>query len=386
MGDAAGAETRGRIFISYRRRDTGGTAGRLYDRLARRFGEEQVFIDVGSIRAGADFRKTIDGAMSSCDVLLALIGTQWVTITDEAGRRRLDHPDDLIVFEIAAAIQRDISIIPVLVDEASMPRRSELPASIVPIVGRNAVALDQRTFNPDVDQLIEDIAGIMEDNLLDSQETGQKRRSPRAGRLASANRRSHSGRPPTQTFSELFHRYPKTVSTVAVAAIVGTIISSLISSNRDTENYNTLIGRLPAEFNASCERKSTYEHDELARTDCGDNGVYSLYPSPQKAKDSIRFSTANQPRLGTCSTLPPNSTSYFEFSSLAGNASTFYCSQGFPIDSNDISFGSARDDLPITVILTIDVHQVRSPDGISFSLQDFIDLRNRTLALSERIK
>ena len=84
------------VFISYRRQETSHLAGRLYDRLAERFGEDRVFMDVDSIEPGLDFSDAIQQAVGSSDVLLALIGRNWLTATDEAGRRRLDDPDDLV--------------------------------------------------------------------------------------------------------------------------------------------------------------------------------------------------------------------------------------------------------------------------------------------------
>jgi len=82
----------GRIFISYRRQDTAYPAGWLYDRLTDRFADGQVFKDIDSIKLGDDFAEVITAAVGSCDVLLALIGNDWLTITDEDGRRRLDDP------------------------------------------------------------------------------------------------------------------------------------------------------------------------------------------------------------------------------------------------------------------------------------------------------
>jgi hypothetical protein len=97
---------RGRIFISYRREDTAYPAGWLYDRLAGRYGAGQVFKDVDSIELGDNFVQVLTTAVSACDVLLALTGPQWLTITDDHGRRRLDSPDDFVRLEIQAALTR----------------------------------------------------------------------------------------------------------------------------------------------------------------------------------------------------------------------------------------------------------------------------------------
>ena len=112
----------GRIFISYRRQETRWPARQLYDVLVEQFPAEQVFKDVDSIEPGEDFVERITAAVSSCDVLLALIGEQWLTITDENGQRRLDDPRDYVRVEIETALTRKIRVIPILVDDARMPR------------------------------------------------------------------------------------------------------------------------------------------------------------------------------------------------------------------------------------------------------------------------
>ena len=131
----------GRIFISYRRGETAYPAGWLYDRLADRYGGEQVFKDVDSIELGDDFVEVITRAVGSCDVLLALIGEDWLTITDADGRRRLDDPHDFVRLEIEAALARDVRVIPILVDGARMPAAEELPNSLSKLARRQALEL-----------------------------------------------------------------------------------------------------------------------------------------------------------------------------------------------------------------------------------------------------
>ena len=137
----------GRIFISYRRQETAWPAGRLYDVLVEHFPAEQVFKDVDNIEPGDEFVERITAAVGSCDVLLALIGPNWLTITDKKGQRRLDNPGDYVRLEIETALKRKIRVIPILVDDARMPRADELPATLAPLVRRNAVEINPVTFD-----------------------------------------------------------------------------------------------------------------------------------------------------------------------------------------------------------------------------------------------
>jgi TIR domain len=144
----------GRVFISYRRQESSGLAGRLYDRLAARFGDDRVFMDVDTIALGVDFAEVISQAVSSCEVLLAVIGPRWLTVTDEDGRRRLDDPDDLVRVEIAAALERDIRVIPVLVEGAVMPSRQQLPEVLAGLARRNALSVRHESFRADAERLL----------------------------------------------------------------------------------------------------------------------------------------------------------------------------------------------------------------------------------------
>jgi TIR domain len=144
----------GRIFISYRRQDTAYPAGWLYERLAAHFSRDQVFKDVDSIELGEDFAEVITAAVGSCDMLIALIGDQWLTSADEAGGRRLDDPDDFVRLEIEAALTRNVRVIPILVDGASMPRADELPDSLARLVRRQALELSPARFDFDTSRLL----------------------------------------------------------------------------------------------------------------------------------------------------------------------------------------------------------------------------------------
>ena len=143
-----------KIFINYRREDSIGTAGRLHDRLAQAFGEKNLFMDVDSIPAGVDFVADLNSQLAACRVFLAIIGPSWLDAKDESGARRLDNPDDFVTIEIAAALARDIRVIPVLVDSARMPKVDKLPESIRPLVRRNAVEVRNSQFRRDAETLI----------------------------------------------------------------------------------------------------------------------------------------------------------------------------------------------------------------------------------------
>jgi len=143
------------IFISYRRDDTEGEAGRLFDDLVRSFGENSVFMDVAGINPGMDFRKAIDDNVSSCGVLLALIGPTWATITNGDGTRRLDDPNDFVRLEIASALARNIAVIPVLVHNSRMPHPEQLPDNLKDLAFRNSVELTHARWNSDVQLLID---------------------------------------------------------------------------------------------------------------------------------------------------------------------------------------------------------------------------------------
>ena len=144
-----------RIFISYRRDDSAGHAGRLYDRLIDRLGRGQVFMDVDTIQPGLDFIKVVQEAVSACDGFIAVIGREWLQASDATGRRRLENPADLVRLEIATALERGIRVIPVLVQGERMPLEVDLPEEIKELASRNALEVSDTRFRYDVDRLIE---------------------------------------------------------------------------------------------------------------------------------------------------------------------------------------------------------------------------------------
>ena len=153
----------GKIFINYRRDDSIGTAGRLHDRLAQTFGRKNLFMDVDHIPAGVDFVEYLHSQVAACDVFLAVIGPNWLDAKDDDGRRRFDNPDDFVTIEIAAALARNIRVIPVLVDGARTPKADKLPDSVKPLVRRNAVEVRNTNFGRDAEALIDKVREALKD-------------------------------------------------------------------------------------------------------------------------------------------------------------------------------------------------------------------------------
>jgi hypothetical protein len=146
-----------KTFISYRREDTKAEAGRLHERLAAHFGKEHVFLDVDAIEPGRDFAERIKAFVSTCDVLIAMIGSKWVTTTDDSGRRRIDDPDDLVRLEIETALRSNVAVIPVLVEQAERLDADQVPASLQELLRRQEARLTHVEFQAQSRRLIESI-------------------------------------------------------------------------------------------------------------------------------------------------------------------------------------------------------------------------------------
>jgi hypothetical protein len=142
------------IFISYRRDDSAGFAGRLYDRLVSRYGTDRLFMDIDAIRPGHDFAEDIATALSGSAVCLVLIGRRWESITLPDGQRRLEDPTDFVRLEVAAAIREGLTVIPVLVEGALPPSPAALPEELRALSGRQAIELSNERWNYDVGRLV----------------------------------------------------------------------------------------------------------------------------------------------------------------------------------------------------------------------------------------
>lgn len=156
------AKTRDLIFVNYRRDDAEGVAGRLYDRLKRRFGRERVFMDVTSIPPGVPFPEYIKNKIADCAAVLVVIGPRWLNCPAADGHRRLDDPKDFVRTEIAAALlDVETRVIPVLVKGAVMPREEELPDGLKPLAFLEALEVSNERWQYDTKQLLAALEEIL---------------------------------------------------------------------------------------------------------------------------------------------------------------------------------------------------------------------------------
>jgi TIR domain len=136
----------GNIFINYRRDDDAGFTQALYGRLEQAFPAERLFMDIDNIEPGLDFVQVLSDEVARCDVVIAVVGKNWLSVTDETGARRLDNPEDFVRIEIESALAHKKRVIPVLVNDARMPRSTELPETMRAFARCNAVRLTHERF------------------------------------------------------------------------------------------------------------------------------------------------------------------------------------------------------------------------------------------------
>ena len=141
------------IVISYRREDAEGSAGRLYDRLVSRYGADFVFMDYYSIEPGQDWRRRIEDRVAASNVVLAVIGTRWLSVTNAAGGRRLDDEGDNVRHEIRMALEHDVRLLPILVGSGRMVTRTDLPDDLAGLADVQAFALTSRDYDRDAERL-----------------------------------------------------------------------------------------------------------------------------------------------------------------------------------------------------------------------------------------
>jgi hypothetical protein len=142
------------VFINYRREESAGEARALFNDLVSHLGEDAVFMDVDSIAPGQDFRDVVHERVATCDIMLSLVGKEWLTVTSRSGARRLDEPGDFVRLEIEAALKRKIPVAPVLLHGAEMPLPESLPEAVRDFAFRNAFELSHTRWESDVDEML----------------------------------------------------------------------------------------------------------------------------------------------------------------------------------------------------------------------------------------
>ena len=153
--------TFGRIFVSYRRNDSAGHAGRVHDRLNAEFGPDLLFMDVTTIPLGVNFVDVLHEAVGQCEVFLALIGPNWLDARDDVGNRRLEDPNDFVRIEIAAALNRTIPVIPILLGGTGALSRDLLPKDLEELAQRNWLEVRHNSFHADMDKLIRELKSLL---------------------------------------------------------------------------------------------------------------------------------------------------------------------------------------------------------------------------------
>ncbi|MBV9512286.1 MAG: TIR domain-containing protein, partial [Caulobacteraceae bacterium] len=149
------------VLISYRRDDDPHAVDRLFESLKRVLDPYRLFLDIDSIPVGVDFEEHLRQQVSSCRVLLAILGPRWLDIRGDDGKRRLENPADFVRIEIEAALDRGIPVVPVLLDNTSMPKADQLPDSLKPLASRQSWELSRKRFTADVDGLAKRIKQIL---------------------------------------------------------------------------------------------------------------------------------------------------------------------------------------------------------------------------------
>jgi hypothetical protein len=228
----------GKIFINYRRGDDPQAAGRLFDRLEDVFGREQLFMDVDNIEPGLDFVRVLEEQVAQCDVLISVIGKNWIDARDANGGRRLDNPDDFVRIEIESALAQDKRVIPVLVGQASMPQADEVPESMKPLLRRHAVRLTHERFRADTDALI-----VALQRALNSAEEARRTAADderRREEAAEAERREEAARRQAEA-----ERHPAGALAVEVGSQSGSETRFFIPSAGKTNLFKSPTGKHP---------------------------------------------------------------------------------------------------------------------------------------------
>ncbi len=339
----------GGIFISYRRSDSQGEAGRVFDDLVQQFGEQTVFIDVSAIEAGRDFRKAIEEGVAKCGVLLVVIGTEWLQAKDEGGARRLGDPADFVRIETAAALKRDIPVIPVLVRGARMPSAEQLPEDLRELAYRNCIELTHARWKSDVRLLVEALRRL----LADTSQPATSARSNEAVSEAQADAQKAAQSPKAQDAS-FVPIDPATLQRVSrqLALRIGPIANIVVSRTAlHCESLEDLYLKVAQEIDSPGEREQFLrERDPLAPGPLSNATPVTAVPAPMPPTTSAA-SRLPAPPLNPSSSSSSSSTPLSYSSNPSLNAS---------------SNASSSDDLPSNAALPATA--MRSPHGRKYLL------------------
>ncbi len=276
-----------RIFISYRREDSGIWAGRLADELRKHFPAEQVFQDIASIDPGANFPSVLEDALATAAVMLVVIGPGWLSATDRTGRKRLESSADFVHQEVAESLRRTrVRVFPLLVDEARMPDKEDLPDPLKPLADRNAVELTVRHWASDVAQLVQILKrspGVAEtrageeaaprradyeDERRAAEERAPKPEAPRTADGAQPEEKAHAEARRKADATQKFRSHPAAPSTsagspqhgrkwgVPVIALAALLVlgGGWIAYQRSQENERQRTEKMAAEQRAAAEK------------------------------------------------------------------------------------------------------------------------------------
>jgi hypothetical protein len=255
-----------RIFISYRRDDASSAAGRLYDRLSAEFGEENVFRDLYSIAPGSDFEKAIADTLQCCEAAVIVIGSRWLMPAAGGQRPRLEEPADFVRREIEAVLGVPaIRVIPVLVERGTLPPEQSLPASLRPLLKRQAVELSDSRWDYDVGRLVDTLTLPPEESAEASAETpgitAWTRRSSIARALVPANLLAIAGlilevTAPLTPWSALFAWVIGSIPALAaIATAVVAVVLFVVRGARERPSQGMM--RLLRRLHAWSDRRST---------------------------------------------------------------------------------------------------------------------------------
>lgn len=142
------------VFISYRRSDTTGEAGRLAESLEKLLGDACTFRDADDIRPGEDFEVALNRELAGTQTVIVLIGKKWLA---ELSDRQSRPEADFVRIEIASALRLGKVLIPVLLQGAELPPADALPEELRPLLRHQALSLRDEAWRQDSGRLADAI-------------------------------------------------------------------------------------------------------------------------------------------------------------------------------------------------------------------------------------